>query len=71
MKKDKPYIDNNIAEVSGLLCWSEQTIRLLARQGRLTFCTALFNEDKNRWTYYVDVQTFNKCLNGEKELFRC
>lgn len=50
--------------------WEKQALMAAARQNKLTFATGVYNSDKDSWRYYVDVNTLNKCVKGEKELFR-
>lgn len=59
------YVEGRI---SGM---SIDVLRRACRAEKLTFAVALPPEDENKkWRYLVDVQVFEKCLNGEMSLFK-
>ncbi len=50
---------------------SLDVLRRACRAGKLNFAVALPPEDDNiKWRYLVDVQAFEKCLSGERDLFK-
>ena len=63
------FIDN-LKLASDELDKSEQELRVLAQQGKLTFATAIRNEKDNGWKYYTDVQWLKKVKAGEAPKFR-
>lgn len=69
MQRSNDHI-TSIEEASLILDWDPQAIRIAARQGKLTFATAIAPEKGSVRTYYVDTKTLELCKQGKKELFR-
>lgn len=58
-----------IAEASELLGWDVKSLREAVRQGKVTFATAIKGSG-SKDIFLVDRKTLDKCVRGEKELFR-
>ncbi|WP_105300577.1 hypothetical protein [Anaerococcus marasmi] len=65
------YVEGLEYAESRLSGMSIDVLRRACRADKLTFAVALPPEDENiKWRYLVDVQTFEKCLKGELNLFK-
>lgn len=61
---------SNIKYAAKELDQEEQSLRVLAQQGKLTFITAIRNSKDSGWLYYTDVQLLEKVKAGEAPKFR-
>ena len=50
---------------------SIDVLRRACRAGKLNFAVALPPENDNiKWRYLLDVQAFEQCLSGDRDLFK-
>lgn len=50
---------------------SIDVLRRACRAGKLNFAVALPPENDNiKWRYLLDIQAFEQCLSGERDLFK-
>ena len=59
----------SLPEASKLMGWGEQPMREAAKRDKLSFATG-YESKKGQWVYLVDKNAFEKCLAGEKDLFK-
>lgn len=59
----------SLPEASKLMGWGEQSMREAAKRDKLSFATG-YESKKGQWVYLVDKNALEKCLAGEKDLFK-
>lgn len=69
-KKTSDKYLGSIKLASKALQKSEQELRVLAQQEKLTFITAIRNSKDSGYRYYTDMAMLEKVKNGEAPMFR-
>lgn len=59
----------SLPEASKIMGWDAQSMREAAKRDKLSFATG-YESKKGQWVYLVDKNAFEKCLAGEKDLFK-
>ena len=59
----------SLPQASELMGWDAQSMREAAKRDKLSFATG-YESKKGQWVYLVDKNALEKCLAGEKDLFK-
>ncbi|WP_105300951.1 hypothetical protein [Anaerococcus marasmi] len=59
----------SLPEASKLMGWDAQSMREAAKRNKLSFATG-YESERGKWIYLVDKNALEKCLAGEKDLFK-
>lgn len=59
----------SLPEASKIMGWDAQSMREAAKRDKLSFATG-YESKKGQWVYLVDKNALEKCLAGEKDLFK-
>ena len=68
-KKTSDKYIGTIKQAAETLEKDQQQLRVLARQGKLTFITAIRNSKDSGYRYFVDMAMLEKVKNGETPMF--
>ena len=59
----------SLPEASKLMGWDAQSMREAAKRNKLSFATG-YESERGKWIYLVDKNALEKCLAGQKDLFK-
>lgn len=59
----------SLPEASKRMGWGEGSMRDAIRNNKLSFATG-YQQESGKWVFLVDKNAFEKCLAGEKDLFK-
>lgn len=59
----------SLPEASERMGWDAESMRQAIRNDKLSFATG-YQQKSGKWVFLVDKNAFEKCLTGEKDLFK-
>ena len=59
----------SLPEASDRVGWDAESMRQAIRNNKLSFATG-YESERGKWIYLVDKNALEKCLAGEKDLFK-
>lgn len=59
----------SLPEASERMRWDANSMRDAIRNNKLSFATG-YQQESGKWVFLVDKNAFEKCLAGEKDLFK-
>ena len=59
----------SLPEASKRMGWDAESMRQAIRNNKLSFATG-YQQGGGKWVFLVDKNAFEKCLTGEKDLFK-
>lgn len=59
----------SLPEASERMGWDAESMRQAIRNNKLSFATG-YQQKSGKWVFLVDKNAFEKCLAGQKDLFK-